>query len=178
MKKQNVLPLAIIAALALVMATTVFAQSSSNTATTIPSPGNPLVAKGIAISTTGNTFDPVGLGVPGDTTLTGKLVFEQQKYDITAISIASDGSVSATLQQNSVSVGSISLAPASQASHWTGSMTISGQTYNLYLVSAPFGMGEHMEQMGQNLINSGKWLEHRGHMMENEASETSTSTTA
>ncbi len=171
--ETKVLSFAGIAIVAVFLASVAFAQNSTNntgnsTSVQVPSAGNPLIGKGIAVSTADSTvFRYMSIGVrettlanSTQTQLTGMMGFAGEKLALSNIAV-SGTTVTADIQRNGTTVGSVSLTPATDAGHWTGSVTLDGTTYNAYIFSFQFGlksMGKHLGQMGQALERDGKMM--------------------
>jgi hypothetical protein len=146
MKKQYVLVAAIVAVFGTAMAASAYAQSAT-ALPTVPSPGYPLMGMGIAIATNDNTnFSPFAVGIRGDGT-SGMASLGQERLTLTNIVVGAT-SVTATVQNNSTTVGSLTLTPVANSARWTGTATIDGTSYNTYVLSG-MGFGMHGRGRGE-----------------------------
>jgi len=182
MNKKIIPALVAVLAASLVVGTVAFAQDTGNgTGSTtaqsiqVPSPGYPLVGAGIGASTSDQSvFYRIGVGIfdrmnsTANTTQTSGVVsFNNERLQATSIAIGS-GAVSGDLLRNSTTVGSFSLNQVSGANRWTGTLTVDGQSYNLYIFNVPgygMGMGQRLTNIGNSMIRQGQYLKQEGRVI-------------
>lgn len=167
-KKLLLLPVAAIAAIAILAGT---AMAQSNPYTDLQT--MPVMGSGVAVSSSNSAvFRQISIAVAnrnaGTTTTTldylGVLGFAGERLNIASIGVSSSGTLSGTLQRNGATVGSFTLTPVSEDYHLSGTVTLDGTTYNAYVFQKAFfgwgwGRGFPMHGMmygiGNNVAGSG-----------------------